>query len=370
VGAKVPFDSDRWLAESYESVFDADAFYRQFDRLATAYDSITCALHVEQPRAKQLSFVVGADPGSVAEDYPNFRNLWLERGAEALLGRGVTHDGIHTSVREMERTDYHRYLLKPLGIDHSIGLLCDRFQDGGFSMLSLSRSRRSGPYEDLEVARLNRMRPHFRTLFRLHARAIEQGRRVDRLEAIVARTETPRFQLDARLRVRFANPAAEVILQEADLIFLGPDDVLSIRDRRAAERFATELQSGSAFELLLVSHQTKRRAVLQLEPLRPLSNPGYRAESGYLATLAPMPRALVAPARRLVSLLGLTPREAELAQGLADTLNLRAAAECAGMRYETARSHLKQCFGKTMTSSQMELVALVRDLQGRHGLEA
>lgn len=365
----MPLEPDRWLVESYESIFDAEAFRRQFEALATAYGSVTCALHVEHSTEKALPFVVGADPGSVADAYPNFRNLWIERGAEALLTRGVTHDGLHTSVREMERTDYHRHLLKPLDIDHSIGLLCDQFPDGGFTMLSLSRSRCVGIYDDSEVEQLSQMRPHFRTLFRLHARAAEQDHRIHDLEAIVAQATVPRFRLDAKLRVRSANPAAEALLQEADLAGLGPDEVLCMRDRRAAERFADNVRSGGAFELMLFSRKTGRRGLLQLEPLGPHLNPGHRAEAGYLATLAPMPRVMEAPARRLVLLLGLTPREADLAQALADTLNLRAAAERVGMRYETARSHLKQCFGKTMTSSQMELVALVRDLQVLNGLK-
>jgi DNA-binding CsgD family transcriptional regulator len=358
------FDHDRWLAESYESIFDADAFYRQFETLAAAYDSITCALHVEQSRAKQLSFVVGADPGSVAKDYPNFRNLWLERGAQKLLTSGVTHDGMHTSVREMERTDYHRHLLRPLGIDHSIGVLCDRFQDGGFTMLSLSRSRISGPYEDLEAKRLNQMRPHFRTLFRLHARALRQDHRIANLEAMVARSVMPRLQLDAQLRVRVANPAAEAFLQESDLICLGPDDVLSIGDRRAAEQFVALLQAGGAFELILFSRATGRRAVLQLEPLHLPRRPGYVVEAGYLVTLALIPRDLVAPAERLASLFGLTQRETDVARTLASTFDLRDAAEHLDIRHETARSHLKRCFEKTMTSSQVELVTLVRDVLG------
>lgn len=357
------FDADRWLTESYEAIFDANAFYRQFEVLAAAYDSITCALHDERPRAKTLSFVVGADPGSVAHKYPNFRNLWLERGANALLREGVTHDGLHTSVGEMERTDYHRHLLRPLDIDHSIGLLCDQFEDGGFTMLSLSRSRNVGPYDDRDVQGLDRMRPHFRTLFRLHARAMEQARRVEKLEAMVSGAATPRFLLDSRLRVRFANPAAEALLEESDLICLGPDDLLSINNRLEAEQLTARLQAGGAFELMLSSSRNHRRAVLQLEPLQPHSIPGHRcADAGHLATLVPLPRQVSASADRLIALFGLTPREGELTQALAETLDLRSAAVGLGMRYETARSHLKHCFEKTATSSQVELVALVRDL--------
>jgi len=358
----MPFDPDRWLVETYEAIFDADAFYRQFEELAAAFKSVTCALHIEQPRAKALELVVGADPGIVANEYPKFRNLWIERSADTLMATGIAHDGLHTPLREMERTAYHRYLLKPLDIDHSVGVLCDQFPDGGFSMLSLSRPRRVGLYTDEDIEALKRLRPHFRALSRLHLRTLEQERRILDYKTLVARASMPRFILDEHLRMRFANSAAEILLEEGDLVTVGARDALSMADPLAQRQFSAKIIEGGAFELTLCSRASGRRAVLQLEPLKPPLRLGHSEVPGYLATLAPIGSAPVSPAQRLVYLFHLTGREAELAQALADTQRLRDAAECLGMRYETARSHLKKCFDKTGTSSQVELVALIRDL--------
>jgi len=59
---------------------------------------------------------------------------------------------------------------------------------------------------------------------------------------------------------------------------------------------------------------------------------------------------------------GLTPRETALAMHLAEGCSLEHAADRLGMRYETARTHLRRIFGKTSTSRQAELVALLTRL--------
>jgi DNA-binding CsgD family transcriptional regulator len=64
----------------------------------------------------------------------------------------------------------------------------------------------------------------------------------------------------------------------------------------------------------------------------------------------------------LAKLYGLTRREADLAVQLSSGLELRAAAEAAGMRYNTARSHIRLLFHKTGAKSQLQLVSILRGL--------
>lgn len=65
------------------------------------------------------------------------------------------------------------------------------------------------------------------------------------------------------------------------------------------------------------------------------------------------------PRDMLISLFGLTAREAQLAELLASGLGLDAAAEQLGITRESARTYLKRVLGKTRTRRQSELVSLL-----------
>jgi DNA-binding CsgD family transcriptional regulator len=64
----------------------------------------------------------------------------------------------------------------------------------------------------------------------------------------------------------------------------------------------------------------------------------------------------------LMQLYGLTPKEATLAAKLAKGKYVEQAAEEMGMKYETARTHLRHIFRKTETSRQTELLLLIARL--------
>ncbi len=350
-----------WLVETYESLFDADAFHEQFGKLAATLDSPICALHIEGPGLKNIGFTTGVSIEKIAADYPRFDNLWIERGTSDLLSRGVTHDGWHTPLKQMERTDYHRYLLKPLDIDHSIGVLCDLQPSGVFTMLSISRSRGVGSYNDADVAALQSLRPHLQAITRLYTRAREQEHHVVGLQALLDQDRAARLKLDAQLRIEAANRAALQLLDEADLIRILPDGRLSASTRRPG-CLAAAVQSGEPFELMLAGQGGIRRALLSADLLPTEHLSGGFSTAGYLISITMLPQRLGCPDRRLMNLFGLTQREADLAHALARKFTLRAAADAVGMKHETARSHIKRCFDKTRTHSQAELVALLRDI--------
>lgn len=86
-----------------------------------------------------------------------------------------------------------------------------------------------------------------------------------------------------------------------------------------------------------------------------LSNPEYQVA----VFLRDPDRREDTPQAELMASLGLTPREANLAELLARDLTLTDAAAALGITRENARTHLKRIFSKTGTRRQAELVSLV-----------
>jgi DNA-binding NarL/FixJ family response regulator len=73
------------------------------------------------------------------------------------------------------------------------------------------------------------------------------------------------------------------------------------------------------------------------------------------------------PAEVLRCFYGLTPAEAALGRAIAKGCSLSDAAEQLGICRETARSRLKDIFGKTGTSRQAGLLRLLMTIPGQAG---
>ncbi|AKS43156.1 helix-turn-helix transcriptional regulator [Wenzhouxiangella marina] len=354
-------DLDGWISETYASVFDPEAFFHQFQQLAERFDAPVCALHIERPGQKQLGFTCGVDLEAVASDYPHFDNLWLERGLPELMRDGITHDGHHTPLKEMQRTDYHRYLLKPLDLDHSMGVLCDARADGSFAMLSLSRSQRIGQFQDDELKRFKGLQPHLQAMVQMFGRACEIGQRISELRALMDRSIDGMLRLDADGRIVEANEQAEMFLEEEGFVRRGPRQRFELVDPLARRWLQSFTPSEAPAERILRDPEGSAALMIRIEAVPsglPLAD---RRRPSFLVILKPLRPEVDGCAARLRELFDFTPREAELAIELARCFTLPEAAGRLGMRHETARSHLKRCFQKMGVAGQAELIAIIRD---------
>lgn len=354
-------DLEKWVVETYRAVFDREALMAQFEKLAQHFSSPYSALHFEGRAGPKLGFTTGVDLNTIAADYPNYRNLWIERGNKQLLTLGVTHDEWHTPVAQMRATDYHRHILKPLDIDHSIGVLCSSKAHERFAMLSFSRHADAGHYDDTSVKQLYRLRPHLEGILLLYQQASATARRVSQLKEMIDQTGLIIFRVDEDLRILDLSRQADERLSHSRDISCNEAGQLCIEPAENQHSLRTGLKTLRAGSSVLRLNHSDPAVLLKVQLLPQSGAFPSSARRQFLLTIqesrfSPEGVSILKKAYQFTS------REAELAVELAKTFNLQQAAEKLGMSYETARSHLKRCFEKADVGSQSELVTTVRDL--------
>lgn len=237
------------------------------------------------------------------------------------------------------------------------------------AILGLHRFR-GEPYDDVERESVAKLLPHLqgalRLRYRLRKAAIAERAAFDRLDRSIVAT----LVVERDCRIAYTNPAAERLLYERRGIqSLGGR--LAAADRTATERLRravalaidgaeTQKQANTGGGGILALPREGRVAPLTalVAPLRAIRHAERdSAATAILFIRDPAARRLAcAP---LQSLFGLTAAEAMLASGLAAGKSLEEIASMQTISLHTARAHLKSVFGKTGTSRQAQLVALL-----------
>lgn len=356
------FDLDSWIVETYRSVFDRQSLLRQFEKLAQHFSSPYSALHLEGPSGPNIGFTTGVDIERIAAKYPHYENLWIERGTQQLFSFGVTHDDWHTPLKQMRATDYHHHILKPLDIDHSIGVLCDHQSDGSFAMLSLSRSNQIGCFDEESVRKLQVLQPHLQNILQLYRKVNQLEHQVLSFQAMLDSTAESLFYIDRERQILGASQNALKSLEEAEVVFRSVNGRLKLKSKGIHHQFQKLCRSHSSGQAMLWLDCHPNRHLLCIQLLHDSETPESRGSGQLLVGLKQLGKLPSANTEVLKTVFGFSNREAQLALSLAETFNLRRAAEALGIGHETARSYLKRLFSKTGTRNQAEFLAVIGEL--------
>jgi DNA-binding CsgD family transcriptional regulator len=229
--------------------------------------------------------------------------------------------------------------------------------------LTALRADRDGPFDTTSLKALAFLLPHVTraeaTMDRLASVAVG--------EAALNALDVGVVLLASDRRIVFVNRCADGMLRAGDGWL-----------RRHDRLTATEASADAALQRLL-RYAIAPDASLGCPPDVLVPRPSGRRPYHVMATpLRTQPAAFIAMRTPVVVVLvtdrearqprtgqalqhayALTPREAMLAAALADGQSLADAADRLGMRYETARTHLRRVLSKTETSRQAQLVLLV-----------
>lgn len=267
----------------------------------------------------------------------------------------------------LRRSTYYNEWMRPQELLHTMGAT-PLVEEGLVLNLSLLRGADRGAFRAGEVREFSVLARHLQRALRLSLRmdTLRQGqalsaRMLDGLsQALLA--------VDGRCRLLHANAQAEAWLRQRHGLLLR-DGVVCAADAADAQvlgalvaacaQHPARLPPAGLAPVALRSAAPRPPLLLQAMPLRPAATPWAPPRSAVLLCLsepAPVPAMADALAQRYA----LTPAELRLARALADGAGLRAAAERAGMAYETARWYIKILFDKTGTRRQAELVRLLQ----------
>lgn len=370
---------DRLLDALYRSVLqpkNIGEFVTELQRatkthmtLVTAHDFITGRGH--------LPVVVGtpADAVIAYEQRYGMENPWLERSAELLFhtGRLLLTDS-YVSLKELKRTTYWSEFLRPLDVEHCVGL-CGIRDEGKVVVLNAAYSPRDARHIPRDMKLFERIAPHWvnacaiqRKLGLLEENLITMQQALNKVALAV-------FLLDAGGAIVRMNEGAEQLLREARLVTQRGRRLSARRsldavqlDRAIAAALAAEskldVPANLATKFVLHDALGKAAAFASVNALTAPRSPDSETQPvRALVFIRPLDAHDSASLQEaLAALYRLTAAEARLAVALHSNGDLEQACAEMTIRTDTARSRLKVVYDKLGVHSQAALTKLISDL--------
>lgn len=218
-----------------------------------------------------------------------------------------------------------------------------------------------------ELELLPLLRPHLQRCRQIRARIAALEAQQKAAEEAFDRLPFGIVFVDARGRALRLNRAAEAIVAAADGLTVRSRALTAATAREtvalqrligeAAAPAASRRVSGGAMALTRPS--MLRPLSVLIAPLPPDADDRSDGRTAAVIFVSDPERAPEVPESVLARLFDLTRAQASLAALLAQGLDLVEAADRLGVTISTARTHLRQVFGKTGTDRQAELVRLI-----------
>lgn len=361
------------LEPLYEADFVDDGWPRFMRRLMGAMESDIAAAVCLNPQGRPFELLVQGDfSESMAADY-NAHFAAIEPWAEAFLslkcpfGKSACSQDV-LAPGEFERTEYYNDFWRPNGdLFHTCGTLVRL--DNGFANVGFPRSRGRGVYDTSDIAFLDLLSPHIATALRMHHRLGRERFASASALAALDRMEDAIILVDDRGCIVHANPSAEAELKSGQRLSVRNGRLMAgrqtaqsdldhaLHSAAALSRFATTQEP---MNVATREGDSALRASISFYPLpNRQGNSLNLGQAGVLVMLCEARNAQVASASLLRALYGLTPMEANIAQGLSLGHGLEEVAASMGIGLGTVRTHLKHVFVKTGTRRQSQLVSLL-----------
>ena len=355
---------DRVINQLYDGAIDAAAWPGAMSSLCDLVGGAHAVSLVHHAAAGSVPFVASAR----IEPAPLDRFVSVVTAGPMTWAHGVgpgqaCHFDVIVPRAEFVKTDFFNDAIRPMGGYRSVVAIPLR-QDGFDSFVAVCRPEQSHDFEDEDASALARIVPHVTRALRTRLRVDSaEGRAMaalgafDQLDIAVA-------IVDRDLRPVAVNRHADRLLTQGDglrrtrgaLSAAGAADGERLRalvaraaadDARVPQRYAMLLRRGKSRPPWAVSVQRLANAP---------GMPGARFVTLLIEDIVRGPGNLTAV---LVAAFRLTPREALIANALAQGDDLAAIAARLAIGTGTARNHLKAVFRKTHTRRQAELVSLI-----------
>lgn len=350
---------DKIYAAAAQEVSLDDAF----KSIAQLMGDFVAAMFVHDPMVGDSEMVSDAAYGIDRTwlDFYNRRfgtdNPWIQRGLPDLMAGRIVNTDELMPWSEVQKTDYYREFLRPLGVRYSLGaVISGRAQR--FGSLITARSEKAGPYTHRLIGQLDAIRPHLARA--LHILEFFDGAT---LSLSLFRTSMDRLPfsillVDSSRKIVYANASAQRRLDQSDGIAEVRGRLVAVgRDRDAFERAwvtmtLAEISSEGRFSM----RSTDDVAPLRIEATR-IKVPG--VSSGGLMWMLRLSDQVIERCHLMAdwrARFAFTPAECKVGLSLLECGNAVSVATQLRIAENTVRVHLKSMFAKTGTHSQTSLV--------------
>lgn len=340
-------------------------------------------LHEARSTANIGLIEVGFDPTAEAAYLSHYvqTNPWLA-GIERQPVGAVHHTEDLCDRETLLRSEFWNDWLKPQG-DFAAGssiVLSREFERTGF--IGINYTHKNDKVREDADALLRTIGPHLQRAFSLWRRAAINRERVSVYQGCLSILPMPILVVDARRRLRFANPEAESIFKRLDGLSLGTDRTLHAIDRHADQRLdkaiASMLRAPRAIAPLVavpkrdLAGGTSGQYIIAPFPApAEIEDLGFGSFSFYDGSLAMLAihdteTALHLNLHTLMDTFDLTRTEAELADAVLEGLTIADYAKRKEVSRYTVRNQLSAIMRKTGTHRQAELVGLLTRLAMMH----
>jgi DNA-binding CsgD family transcriptional regulator len=354
-------------AALYEAAATPDAWPGALQGMARATGSVGCRLRPVHLRPEDVAFPASPDIQGFLKDFAS--EGWLRadlrtlRGASlAESGRSVVIEHDVTTEEERRRSPFYQTLSRRHDLPWWAAIIFD--VDGRKWCASILRTAAQGPFTPSDARCLANAAAHLGGAASL-ASKFDFAYGLGAVEAL-ERIGRAAFVLDGAGLVVMANSRAEQrAAQDLKLVHsrLRAADAASDRRLQAliAEAVAPRVAGTAPPEPIFIARREGRPIMVEALPATGPMRDVFRRIAALVVITDLNARAK--PADALIrEAFGLTKAEGRLAAALAAGEDLRNAADCLGVAYETARVQLKAIFGKMQVSRQAELAAVLARL--------
>jgi DNA-binding CsgD family transcriptional regulator len=230
----------------------------------------------------------------------------------------------------------------------------------------------SGRASDDQKARVAHFVPHVERALRISQLLEFRAAQAADLMAAVESLPTGLVVVNADLRVRGINPAAERLMRETGALSLGngrlraPGAESGARLSQALAACLGARLDRAGASVLFPTRDGGAGLLVQIVPL-PRMTTARRGDAVAAVFLSAPAEPGVAPIEAFVQRYGLTPSETRVLLAILRGETPRGIAAANGLALPTIRTHLSRLFDKTATSGQTDLVRLVTSLTAASG---
>jgi|GEM_PF-3713012 len=352
---------ERWkdTLEHISSSFHAGA------ALLQGYSNVDCDNH----------FVVVSDNLAGGEQEYATRYLALDPRIDYLRRNPqarVAYDYLHTTEREMRRSEYYAWFVRTHGLQYYLALRLEHSATGA-AVCTLQFSPQHGHVDPDTIARFEILRPHLMRAFRT-TRVLERERNQQQSRAEALDTlNTAVMSVDRIGRVKWANQAARSILTREDGLKLVSGQLVAERRaetqamyRRLKACRSTERTGQAPRADLAISRSSG--AIPHEVMLVPAGNketfPSTSDNAGEVLLFVKHAGDGGRLSRRILQeKYNTTATEIRICSALAEGAGVTDLMEMLGVRESTIRTHIRNIMSKTQTSRQAQLVAVLNTLR-------